>query len=282
MVTPAKNGAIDPVILAAAEIAGVDRIFRVGGAQAIAALAYGTQTIPRVDKIVGPGNRFVAQAKRQVYGQVDIDMIAGPSEILVIADGAADARFVAADMLAQAEHDTMASAVLVTDSEPLAQAVSAELERQLALLPREEIARASIENNGKIILVATVTEAIEMANRIAPEHLELCLDEPMQYLKDIRNAGSVFLGRVCPEALVDYFAGPNHTLPTSGTARFSSPLSVYDFLKRTSFIQYTPDALEAVSQKIDRFAQQEGLQAHGRSVTIRFDKEAGSGEPLSQ
>ena len=272
MVTPAKNGVINPVILAAAEIAGVGRIFRVGGAQAVAALAYGTETIPRVDKIVGPGNRFVAQAKRQVYGQVDIDMIAGPSEVLVVADGRSDPRFVAADMLAQAEHDKMASAVLVTESADLAEAVAAELERQIPLLPRAEIARASIENNGKIILVGSVEEALAMANRIAPEHLELCVDEPMAYLKDVRNAGSVFLGRNSPEALGDYFAGPNHTLPTSGTARFASPLSVYDFVKRTSYIQYSADALRAVSDKIARFAAEEGLDAHGRSVTIRFEE----------
>ncbi|MBR2668099.1 MAG: histidinol dehydrogenase [Oscillospiraceae bacterium] len=272
MVTPAKNGVIRPVILAAAKIAGVDRIFRVGGAQAVAALAYGTETVPRVDKIVGPGNRFVAQAKRLVYGQVDIDMIAGPSEVLIVADGRAEARFVAADMLAQAEHDRMATAVLVTDSIALAEAVAAELELQLPLLEREEIARASIENNGKIIVVRSVEEAIAMANRIAPEHLELCLEDAMRYLEDVRNAGSVFLGRNSPEALGDYFAGPNHTLPTSGTARFASPLSVYDFIKRTSYIQYSADALEAVSGKIDRFAREEGLTAHARSVTVRFEE----------
>ncbi len=272
MVTPAKKGVIRPVILAAAKIAGVDRIFRVGGAQAVAALAYGTETVPRVDKIVGPGNRFVAQAKRLVYGQVDIDMIAGPSEVLIVADGRAEARFVAADMLAQAEHDKMATAVLVTDSIALAEAVAAELELQLPLLEREDIARASIENNGKIIVVRSVAEAIAMANRIAPEHLELCLDDAMEYLEDVRNAGSVFLGRNSPEALGDYFAGPNHTLPTSGTARFASPLSVYDFIKRTSYIQYSADALEAVSGKIDRFAREEGLTAHARSVTVRFEE----------
>ena len=272
MVTPAKNGVIRPVILAAAKIAGVDRIFRVGGAQAVAALAYGTETVPRVDKIVGPGNRFVAQAKRLVYGQVDIDMIAGPSEVLIVADGRAEARFVAADMLAQAEHDRMATAVLVTDSIALAEAVAAELELQLPLLEREDIARASIENNGKIIVVRSVEEAIAMANRIAPEHLELCLEDAMRYLEDVRNAGSVFLGRNSPEALGDYFAGPNHTLPTSGTARFASPLSVYDFIKRTSYIQYSADALEAVSGKIDRFAREEGLTAHARSVTVRFEE----------
>ncbi len=271
--TPAlPDGSINPVILAAAKIAGVDRIFKTGGAQAVAALAYGTQSVPKVDKIVGPGNAFVAEAKRQVFGLVAIDMIAGPSEILVIADGKSNAAYVAADMLSQAEHDKMASAVLVTDSMALAEAVSAELERQLALLPREEIARTSIEQNGKIIVADRVDDVIAVANEIAPEHLELCVDNPFDYLDKIENAGSIFLGRYCPEALGDYFAGPNHTLPTSGTARFSSPLSVDDFVKKSQYTYYTKDALGAVADQIALFAQKEGLEAHAKSVTIRMDK----------
>lgn len=271
--TPAlPDGSINPVILAAAKIAGVDRIFKTGGAQAIAALAYGTQSVPKVDKIVGPGNAFVAEAKRQVFGLVAIDMIAGPSEILVIADGKSNAAYVAADMLSQAEHDKMASAVLVTDSLALAEAVSAELERQLALLPREEIARTSIEQNGKIIVADRLDDVIAVANEIAPEHLELCVDNPFDYLDKIENAGSIFLGRYCPEALGDYFAGPNHTLPTSGTARFSSPLSVDDFVKKSQYTYYTKDALGAVADQIALFAQKEGLEAHAKSVTIRMDK----------
>ena len=271
--TPAlPDGSINPVILAAAKIAGVDRIFKTGGAQAVAALAYGTQSVPKVDKIVGPGNAFVAEAKRQVFGLVAIDMIAGPSEILVIADGKSNAAYVAADMLSQAEHDKMASAVLVTDSMALAEAVSAELERQLALLPREEIARTSIEQNGKIIVADRLDDVIAVANEIAPEHLELCVDNPFDYLDKIENAGSIFLGRYCPEALGDYFAGPNHTLPTSGTARFSSPLSVDDFVKKSQYTYYTKDALGAVADQIALFAQNEGLEAHAKSVTIRMDK----------
>lgn len=269
MVTPAKGGKLNPDIIAAAEIAGVDRIFKIGGAQAVAALAYGTESVPRVDKIVGPGNAFVAEAKKQVFGQVSIDMIAGPSEILVIADGNSDAAIVAADLLSQAEHDKMASAVLVTESEALAQAVAAELERQIPLLPRAEIARASIENNGKIILVENIQRAIAVANEIAPEHLELCVDEPFRYLAEIRHAGSIFLGRHAPEALGDYFAGPNHTLPTSGTARFSSPLGVDDFVKRSSFTYYTKDALATEAEKIACFARREGLEAHARSALAR-------------
>lgn len=270
MVTPpGKDGKINPAILAAASIAGVDRIFKVGGAQAIAALAYGTQSIPRVDKIVGPGNAFVAEAKKQVFGMVSIDMIAGPSEILVIADGRSNPVHVAADMLSQAEHDKLASAVLVTDSEELAKEVCEELERQLPLLPREEIARASINNNGKIIVAENLMQGIEIANEIAPEHLELMVDDPFAYLDAVKNAGSIFLGRSCPEALGDYFAGPNHTLPTSGTARFSSPLSVDDFVKKSQFSYYTADALGAAADKIAAFAEKEGLRAHGRSVTIR-------------
>ena len=270
MVTPpGKDGKINPAILAAASIAGVDKIFKVGGAQAIAALAYGTESIPKVDKIVGPGNAFVAEAKKQVFGMVSIDMIAGPSEILVIADGKSNPVHVAADLLSQAEHDKLASAVLVTDSEELAAAVADELERQLPKLPREEIARASIENNGKIIVADSLMAGIEIANEIAPEHLELMVDDPFAYLDAVKNAGSIFMGRSCPEALGDYFAGPNHTLPTSGTARFSSPLSVDDFVKKSQFSYYTADALGNVADKIAAFAEKEGLRAHGRSVTIR-------------
>ena len=270
MVTPpGRDGKVNPAILAAASIAGVNRIFKVGGAQAIAALAYGTESIPKVDKIVGPGNAFVAEAKKQVFGRVSIDMIAGPSEILVIADGKSNPVHVAADLLSQAEHDKLASAVLVTDSEELAQAVQAELERQLPLLPRQEIARASIENNGKIIVAETLMAGIEIANEIAPEHLELQVDDPFSDVDAIQNAGSIFLGRSCPEALGDYFAGPNHTLPTSGTARFSNPLSVDDFVKKSQFSYYTPEALAKAADKIAAFAEKEGLRAHGRSVTIR-------------
>lgn len=273
MVTPpGRDGKVNPAILAAADLAGVNRIFKVGGAQAIAALAYGTESIPKVDKIVGPGNAFVAEAKKQVFGRVSIDMIAGPSEILVIADGKSNPVHVAADLLSQAEHDKLASAVLVTDSEELAQAVQAELERQLPLLPRQEIARASIENNGKIIVAETLMAGIEIANEIAPEHLELQVDDPFSYLDAIQNAGSIFLGRSCPEALGDYFAGPNHTLPTSGTARFSNPLSVDDFVKKSQFSYYTPEALAKAANKIAAFAEKEGLRAHGRSVTIRKEE----------
>ena len=274
MVTPAKGGKIAPEILAAAAVAGVDRVFRAGGAQAVAALAYGTESIPRADKIVGPGNVYVAEAKRQVFGLVDIDMIAGPSEILILADGSCDARFVAAALLSQAEHDKNASAVLVTPSAALASAVQAELERQLTLLPRAEIARASIENNGKIILVPTLDAGIAIANEIAPEHLELSVDDPFALLGKVQNAGSIFLGKYCPEALGDYFAGPNHTLPTGGTARFSSPLSVDDFVKRSQFSYYTPEALAAAGKKVARFAQAEGLDAHAESVLIRLSEEA--------
>ncbi len=274
MVTPAKGDKINPVVLAAAKIAGVDRIFKIGGAQAIAALAYGTETIPRVDKIVGPGNAFVAEAKKQVFGKVSIDMIAGPSEILVIADGHSDAAVVAADLLSQAEHDVMASAVLVTESKALAKAVSDCLEEQILLLPRKEIARKSIDDNGKIILAENIGEAIEIANQIAPEHLELCVDNPFEYLADIRHAGSIFLGRNAPEALGDYFSGTNHTLPTGGSARFASPLSVDDFIKKSSFTYYTKDALAKEAEKINAFAQREGLAAHGKSAMIRFEREA--------
>lgn len=270
---PGKDGKINPPILAAAKVAGVSRIYKVGGAQAIAALAYGTESIPKVDKIVGPGNAFVAEAKKQVFGEVSIDMIAGPSEILVVSDGKSNPRFVAADLLSQAEHDKLASAVLVTDSPELAQAVSDELERQIPLLERAEIARASIDANGKIIIAETLDEAIEISNRIAPEHLELCVDDPFEYLGKVRNAGSVFMGRNCPEALGDYFAGPNHTLPTSGTARFSNPLSVDDFIKKTQYTYYTKDALSKVYDDIAFFACTEGLTGHARSVQVRFEEE---------
>ena len=269
---PNAEGKINPVILAAASVAGVDRIFKVGGAQAIAALAYGTETIPKVDKIVGPGNAFVAEAKKQVFGKVSIDMIAGPSEILIVADSKTDPAYAAADLLSQAEHDKLASAVLVTDSEDLAAAVSAELERQIPLLERAEIARASIDDNGKIIVADTLEKAIEIANEIAPEHLELCVDEPFDYLDSIRHAGSIFMGRNCPEALGDYFAGPNHTLPTSGTAKFSSPLSVDDFVKKTQYTYYTKEALSKVAADVAYFAKKEGLTAHARSAVIRTEK----------
>ncbi len=273
MVTPPRtDGSIHPSILAAAKVAGVDRVFKLGGAQAVAALAYGTGSVPKVDKIVGPGGAFVAEAKRQVFGLVSIDMIAGPSEVLVLADGKNDPACVAADLLSQAEHDRLAAAVLVTDSEALAKGVQAEVERQLPLLAREEIARASVDGNGKIIVTDDLDAAVDVANAIAPEHLELCVDDPFALLGRIRNAGSVFLGRNCPEALGDYYAGTNHTLPTSGAARFSSPLSVDDFVKKTQFIYYSEDALLAVADDVAAFAQQEGLTGHARSVTIRKEK----------
>ena len=273
MVTPPmKDGKVNPVILAAAKIAGVDRIFKVGGAQAIAALAYGTESVPKVDKIVGPGNAYVAEAKKQVFGKVNIDMIAGPSEILVVADNTCNPAYVAADLLSQAEHDKMASAVLVTDSYELAKAVSDEIEKQIPLLPRAEIARYSIDNNGKIIVAENnLMLAIDIANEIAPEHLEICVDNPFDYLDKIKHAGSIFMGKYCPEALGDYFAGPNHTLPTSGTARFSSPLSVDDFVKKSQFTYYTRDALSKVADKVSYFAKKEGLDAHAKSATIRFE-----------
>jgi histidinol dehydrogenase len=271
MVTPpGPDGCVNPVILAAAKMAGIDKIFKVGGAQAVAALAYGTESIPRVDKIVGPGNAFVAEAKKQVFGKVAIDMIAGPSEILVVADGASDAAHVAADLLSQAEHDKLASAVLVTDSEDLAKAVQTEIEKQVAMLEREEIARASIDNNGKVIVAKDLKQAIDVANEIAPEHLELCVDNPFDYLDQIRHAGSVFLGRNCPEALGDYLGGPNHTLPTSGAARFSSPLSVDDFIKKTQYTYYTKEAFAAVAEDIALFARKEGLTGHAKSALIRI------------
>ena len=275
MVTPpGKDGKINPAILAAAKIAGVTNIFKTGGAQAIAALAYGTESVPRVDKIVGPGNAFVSEAKKQVFGQVAIDMIAGPSEILIVSDGRSDPAHVAADMLSQAEHDRLASAVLVTDSPALAEAVQKELERQIPLLPRADIARASIDDQGKIILAPDLDLVIDIANEIAPEHLELMVDDPFACLERIENAGSIFMGRSCPEALGDYFAGPNHTLPTSGTARFSSPLSVDDFVKKSQFSYYTEAALRAAAPQVARFARQEGLEAHARSALIRTQEEA--------
>ncbi len=274
MVTPpTKEGKVNPAILAAAHVAGIDRIFKVGGAQAVAALAYGTESIPKVDKIVGPGNAFVAEAKKQVFGIVSIDMIAGPSEILIVADGKSNPAYVAADLLSQAEHDKMASAVLVTDSGELAENVSAELEKQIPLLERCEIARESIDVNGKIIVADTLDAAIEIANEIAPEHLELCVDNPFDKLDSIRHAGSIFMGRNCPEALGDYFAGPNHTLPTSGTAKFSSPLSVDDFVKKTQYTYYTKDALRKVAFDVAAFAKKEGLTAHTKSAVIRVEDE---------
>ena len=272
MVTPpSADGKVNPAILAAASVAGVDRIFKVGGAQAIAALAYGTESVPKVDKIVGPGNAFVAEAKKQVFGAVSIDMIAGPSEILVVADGKSNPRWVAADLLSQAEHDKNASAVLVTDSMELAKAVSDELEKQIPLLDRAEIARASIDNNGKIIVADNLDVVIDIANEIAPEHLELCVDDPFKWLSKIRHAGSIFMGRNCPEALGDYLAGPNHTLPTSGTAKFSSPLSVDDFVKKTQYTYYTADALKRVAEDVAYFAKKEGLTAHAKSAVIRLE-----------
>ena len=269
---PDKNGKINPAILASAFVAGVDKIFKVGGAQAVAALAYGTESIPKVDKIVGPGNAFVATAKKQVFGQVSIDMIAGPSEIMVVADKFNNAKHITADLLSQAEHDKLASAVLITDNEEFALEVSSQLEKQIPLLQRCDIARASIDDNGKIIIVKDIESAIEMANAIAPEHLELCIENAYDYLDKIKNAGSVFLGKYCPEALGDYMAGLNHTLPTSGSARFSSPLSVDDFIKKTQYVYYSEQALKGIYKDVDFFAKQEGLTAHAKSATIRFDE----------
>ncbi len=273
MVTPpGADGKINPVILAAAKIAGVTKIFKTGGAQAIAALAYGTESVPKVDKIVGPGNAYVAEAKKQVFGAVSIDMIAGPSEILIIADGNSDPAYVAADLLSQAEHDKMASAVLVTDSYGLACAVSEEIEKQIPKLSRADIARASIDVNGKIIVTDDLKKAVEVSNETAPEHLELCVGDPFALLGLIRHAGSVFLGRNCPEALGDYFAGPNHTLPTGGTAKFSSPLSVDDFVKKMQFSYYSAEALGKVAADVARFAEAEGLTGHAKSALIRTEK----------
>ena len=273
MVTPPqKNGKRSPSILAAAQVAGVDKIYKVGGAQAIAALAYGTETIPKVDKIVGPGNAYVAAAKKQVYGTVSIDAEAGPSEVLIIADQFSDAVEIAADLLAQAEHDVMSSAVLLTDSGELASKVQAEIERQLPLLKRETIARSSVENNGKIIVTGDIREAVEIANILAPEHLGLCVEDPFTLLEQVKNAGSIFLGRNAPEPLGDYFAGPNHTLPTGGTARFGSPLSVDDFIKKSQYTYYTREALNAVADDIALFAEVEGLTGHARSVLARSEE----------
>ena len=269
---PEKDGKINPGILAAAWVAGADKIIKAGGAQAIAAMAYGTESVPKADKIVGPGNAFVAEAKRQVYGVVSIDMIAGPSEILAVADGKSNPAHLAADLLSQAEHDKMATAVLVTDSEELAQNVSDEIEKQLPLLERRDIARVSIDQNGKIIIADDLRKAIDIANEIAPEHLELCLDNPFDYLDSIRHAGSVFMGRNCPEALGDYLAGPNHTLPTQGTARFSSPLSVDDFVKKTQYTYFTADALSRVAEDVAVFARKEGLTGHAKSAMIRLEE----------
>ena len=272
MVTPPRrDGTLNPAVLAAAGVAGVDRIFKLGGAQAVAALAFGTEIVPRVDKIVGPGNVYVAEAKRQVFGAVAIDMIAGPSEILIVADGKSNARWLAADLLSQAEHDKMASAVLVTDSAELAQAVSAELEAQIPQLDRADIARVSIDDNGKIILVEDIAQALDISNALAPEHLELCVDEPFAWLGMVRHAGSVFLGRHCPEALGDYYAGPNHTLPTSGTARFSSPLSVDDFVKKSQYTYYTPEAMLRAAPDVAAFARAEGLTGHAKSALARME-----------
>ena len=273
MVTPpGSDGKINPVILAAAKIAGIDKIFKVGGAQAIAALAYGTESIPKADKIVGPGNAFVAEAKRQVYGRVSIDMIAGPSEILVVSDAKSNPAFVAADLLSQAEHDKMASAVLVCDDMDFALKVSDEIEKQIPNLLRKDIARVSIDDNGKIIVADDLNKAIEISNKIAPEHLELCVDNPFDYLDAVKHAGSIFMGRYCPEALGDYYAGANHTLPTSGTARFSSPLSVDDFVKKTQYTYYTKNALLKVKDDVAYFAEKEGLTAHAKSALIRFEE----------
>ena len=270
---PGSDGKINPAILAAARIAGVKKIFKVGGAQAVAALAYGTESIPQVDKIVGPGNAFVAEAKRQVFGRVAIDMIAGPSEILVVSDNKSNPAHIAADLLSQAEHDRLASAVLVCDDEAFAKRVADEVEIQLEKLPRKDIARESIDNWGKIVVVSDLNEAIEISNTIAPEHLELCVDNPFDYLDKVRHAGSIFMGRNCPEALGDYLAGPNHTLPTSGTARFSSPLSVDDFIKKSQYTYFTRDALSRVAEDVAFFAETEGLSAHARSATIRFKED---------
>ena len=274
MVTPpGKDGKVNPAVLAAASVAGIERIYKVGGAQAVAALAYGTESIPRVDKIVGPGNIFVAQAKRMVSGTVAIDMVAGPSEILIVAEDGSSPRILASDLLGQAEHDRNATSVLLCTSSELAEEVSEEVERQLETLPRREIASASIEKNGKIIVCSSVNEAIDLSNDIAPEHLELFLSDPFSKLDRVKNAGSVFLGKYSPEALGDYMAGPNHTLPTLGFARFSSPLSVDDFIKKYQFTYYTKEALEKDADSIALFARKEGLEAHARSALSRRNEE---------
>ena len=270
---PSKDGTPNPDIIAAAKIAGVDRIFLMGGAQAVAALAYGTEQVPKVDKIVGPGNIFVATAKKLLYGVVDIDMIAGPSEILIVADKTADAKFLAADLMSQAEHDRLASSILLTDCAELADKVKAELVRQCAYLERREIIEESLKNYGAIIVCSDMSQAVEFANELAPEHLEVCCENPMEYVGKLDNAGSVFLGNYSPEPLGDYFAGPNHVLPTSGTARFFSPLSVDSFVKKSSFIYYTEDALRSDADDIVRFAETEGLTAHANSIKVRFEGE---------
>lgn len=269
---PNKDGKVNPDILAAARIVGITEIYKVGGAHGIAALAYGTESIPAVNKIVGPGNIFVATAKKQVFGKVDIDMIAGPSEICIIADSSTNPAFIAADLLSQAEHDEMASSFLITTDESLGDKVSLEVKRQLELLPRKEIIKQSIQNNGKIFLVETLEDAIELSNIIAPEHLEIMVENPFDYLDSITNAGAIFLGQYTPEPLGDYFAGPNHTLPTSGTATFSSPLGVYDFVKKSSIISYEKKSLEKIKNQVIRFAQREGFDAHGNTVNIRFEE----------
>ncbi|WP_273730516.1 histidinol dehydrogenase [Leuconostoc mesenteroides] len=269
MVTPPQKNGLNQAVLAAAKIAGVDRIYQVGGAQAIAALAYGTESIPQVDKITGPGNAYVATAKRDVYGQVDIDMIAGPSEIGILADDSASAKDVAADLLSQAEHDVNARAILITNSEKLATAVSKEVEDQLKVLPREVIARQAIENNGFIYLVDTIDLMIDLMNAVAPEHLEIQLENAYDYISKIKNAGSVFLGKYASEPLGDYLAGPNHILPTGGTARFSSPLGVWDFQKRIQYLQYSAEALLADSADVTVLAREEGLEAHARAIESR-------------
>ncbi len=273
MVTPPQPAGINPAVLAAAKLAGVDEVYQVGGAQAIAALAYGTETIPAVDKIMGPGNIFVATAKKQVFGKVAIDMVAGPSEIGILADESANAKEIAADLLSQAEHDKRARAMLITNSKSLAEAVSKEIERQLSALPRQEIARTSIEDRGFIAVMENTAEMFELMNDVAPEHLEVQLKNPTQYLGLIKNAGSVFLGRYASEPLGDYVAGPNHVLPTGGTARFASPLGVYDFVKRTQFIQFDRQNLKADFKAITKLARTEGLEAHARAIEARFDKE---------
>ena len=273
MVTPPSGGTVNPLILTAAKIAGVDRVFQIGGAQAVAALAYGTESVPQVDKIVGPGNAYVAEAKKQIYGQVAIDMIAGPSEILIVADDSAKAEFLAADLLSQAEHDKYAQSVLICTSEKLAQEVQRELERQIPLLPRAEIARWAIDESGKIIIASSIEQALAVSNMLAPEHLEICVDNPFDYLDLVENAGSVFLGHFCPEPVGDYFCGANHTLPTGGTARFASPLSVDDFVKKTQYTYYTKEALRRDGAKIMYFAEKEGLGAHAKSVGVRLEEE---------
>ncbi|MBN2901932.1 MAG: histidinol dehydrogenase, partial [Limosilactobacillus mucosae] len=273
MVTPPQPAGINPAVLAAARLAGVDEVYQVGGAQAIAALAYGTETIPAVDKIMGPGNIFVATAKKQVFGKVAIDMVAGPSEIGILADESANAKEIAADLLSQAEHDKRARAMLITNSKSLAEAVSKEIERQLNTLPRQAIARTSIEDRGFIAVMENTAEMFELMNDVAPEHLEVQLKNPTQYLGLIKNAGSVFLGRYASEPLGDYVAGPNHVLPTGGTARFASPLGVYDFVKRTQFIQFDRQNLKADLKAITKLARTEGLEAHARAIEARFDKE---------